>query len=74
MTDEQPEAMFERIVKARAAILAKIGPWQRGTPGESGKVGCPACGEPDALSYSRSGYNGHIAAGCLTDGCVRWME
>lgn len=41
--------------------------------GGTGSVKCPAC-ESGELSYSVSGYNGHMHAACSTDNCVRWME
>lgn len=66
---------FEGIGKARAAIVAHLGgPWKKGTPGAGGRIDCPVCGAADSLGFSRSGYNGHIHAGCKTDGCVGWME
>lgn len=39
----------------------------------AGEMACPVCAA-GFLRYSRSGYNGHIHAGCTTTGCVRWME
>lgn len=66
---------FAAIGKAREAIVAHLGgPWKRGTAGGSGTIDCPACGKEKSLRFSRSGYNGHIHAGCTTEGCVRWME
>ena len=66
---------FESIGKARQAIVDHLGgPWKRGTPGQSGKIDCPICGKASSLRFSRAGYNGHIHAGCATEGCVRWME
>lgn len=81
-TPEEIEAeereMAERVNKtarARKAIVDQLGgSWKRGTPGASGVIDCPACGGKESLSFSRSGYNGHIHAGCKTEGCVRWME
>ena len=81
-TEEELDAaekwMAERIAnvgKARAAIVAACGgPWKNGTPGTSGTIDCPACGAEKSLRYSRAGVNGHIHAGCRTDGCVSWME
>ena len=67
--------LFERTDKARAAIVSYLGgPWKRGMQGSNGTIDCPACGAKDALSFSRSGYNGHIHASCETEDCVRWME
>jgi hypothetical protein len=66
---------FERVGKARAAIVAHLGgPWKKGTHGAGGVIDCPACGGKETLRFSRSGYNGHIHAGCTTADCVRWME
>lgn len=65
---------FARIGTARAAIVANLGgPWKRGMESASGSIPCPVC-ESGTLSFSRSGYNGHIHAGCTSPGCVRWME
>ncbi len=66
---------FAKIGMARQAIVAHLGgPWKRGTAGASGTIDCPACGVAQSLRFSRAGYNGHIHAGCNTEGCVRWME
>lgn len=66
---------FEKIGKARSAIVAHLGgKWKRGTPVASGRIDCPACGTANALAFSRSGYNGHIHARCATPDCVTWME
>ena len=73
--ETEMEARFAAMVKARAAIVEDCGgPWKRGKPPEAGTINCPACGAEDSLRYSRAGYNGHIHAGCKTEGCVRWME
>ena len=73
--DADMQARFERIGKARTAIVEHLGgPWKRGTPGASGKIDCPACGGKETLAFSRAGYNGHIHAACLTEGCVSWLE
>ena len=39
----------------------------------SGEIACPICGT-GKVRYSRAAYNGHVHAGCTTQGCVRWME
>ena len=66
---------FAGFGKARVAIVESLGgPWKRGTPGASGKIDCPVCSGEQTLQFSRAGYNGHIHAGCSTEGCVRWME
>lgn len=39
----------------------------------SGAVKCPVCVD-GALYYSRSAYNGHVSAACITPGCVVWRE
>jgi hypothetical protein len=65
---------FEDVGKARDAIVEFLGgPWKKGIPGECGSIKCPCCGS-GTLSFTRSGYNGHIHAACQTEGCVRWME
>lgn len=67
-------ARFERTVQAREAIVEACGgPWKRGMPGHAGTIKCPCC-EDGKLSFSRSGYNGHVHAKCSTDDCVAWME
>ena len=76
---DRAEEFFNKRMKkmsdARAAIvIACGGPWKRGMPSCGGLIKCPACDNDDALSYSRSSYNGHIHACCKTDGCVKWME
>ena len=69
---------IERLQKtgiARNAIVESLGgPWKRGTPGTSGRIDCPVCQAKEALRFSRAGCNGHIHAGCTTEGCVRWLE
>lgn len=58
-----------QINTARAAIVEHSG----GKRGIRGSLTCPCC-EGGTLSYSVSGYNGHVHAQCSTQGCVRWME
>lgn len=74
---EEDRKINERIAQvgiARQAIVAHCGgPWKRGMPGTSGRIPCPVC-KTGELRFSRAGYNGHIHAGCTTDGCVRWLE
>jgi|JI10StandDraft_1071094.scaffolds.fasta_scaffold626375_3 hypothetical protein len=73
--DKRLAEKFVGMAKARNAIVDSLGgPWKRGTPGASGTIDCPVCLSEKKLQFSRSGYNGHIHAGCSTDGCVRWME
>lgn len=73
--EKEMEKRFAAIGKARAAIVAHLGgPWKKGDSVAYGKIDCPACGQALALTFSRSGYNGHIHAQCSTDGCVAWME
>ena len=43
----------------------------RGSGGASHTI-CPNCGRQ--ISYSVSGYNGHIHGRCETAGCASWME
>lgn len=73
--DAEMELHFQKTMTARAAIVDDCGgPWKRGDKSVSGLIDCPVCKQPNSLSYSRAGYNGHIHAGCKTEGCVRWME
>ena len=72
--EAEMNARFEKIGKARAAIVASLGgPWKRGKPSAAGVIDCPACGKEQTLQFSRSGYNGHIHAACNTENCVSWM-
>jgi hypothetical protein len=41
--------------------------------GGSGEFPCPACGT-GTVHYSVASVNGHIHAGCTTEGCIRFME
>ena len=45
----------------------------RGYISGAGQIDCPVC-KVGKLRYSRAAYNGHVHAGCTTQGCVRWME
>lgn len=73
--DAEHAAIFGRVVKAREAIVAHLGgPWKRGMPGAGGAIDCPVCEGKESLRFSRAGINGHIHAGCTTEGCVAWME
>ena len=73
--DAEIKVRIQHVVSARSAIVADCGgPWKRGERSVSGVIDCPVCKQPSSLSYSRSGYNGHIHAGCSTNDCVRWME
>ena len=74
-TDLARDERFLKVVVARHAIVESLGgDWKRGMPGTSGRIDCPVCQAKDALRFSRAGYNGHIHAGCATEGCVRWSE
>lgn len=73
--DREMEDLLVKFGKARTAIVEHLGgPWKRGTPGASGAIDCPVCDGQKTLRFSRAGYNGHIHAGCTTEGCVQWME
>ena len=73
--EEEFVKLFERMNKARAAIVAHLGgPWKREMVGSRGAIDCPVCGAKETLHFSRSGYNGHIHATCATKNCVSWME
>ncbi len=71
--DAEFAKLFERTDKARAAIVAHIGPYKRGIS-TGGAIDCPVCNGAKSLHFSRAGYNGHIHARCDTEGCVSWME
>lgn len=73
--DAEMEKRFAGTMQARAAIVEFLGgPWKQGRPGISGVMDCPVCNGDRTLSFSRSGYNGHIHAACRTKDCVSWME
>jgi hypothetical protein len=73
---------FEDTMTARKAIVEHLGgPWKKGMPSAGGTIDCPVCKlkfpqltTSARLSFSRSGYNGHIHARCSTADCVAWME
>jgi hypothetical protein len=67
--EREVKESFQRIVKARAAIVADTG----GKRGVAGSIGCPVCLD-GLLRYSVAGVNGHIHARCSTESCVSWME
>ncbi len=71
--DAELARRFERMIKARDAIVAHCGgKWKKGMPGKSGVIECPCC--KGKLHYSRAGYSGHVHARCETADCVAWME
>lgn len=73
--DAEIKKMFENTMIAREAIVTACGgSWKRGVAGQAGQIDCPVCKGQGTLGFSRSGYNGHINAGCSTVQCVRWME
>lgn len=65
---------FAKVVKARAAIVDRLGPFKKGrSRDERGSIPCPNC-EGGTLAYSRAAYNGHVWGKCSTEGCAAWME
>ena len=75
MEKEEFKTAIEGMLKARAAIVEKIGPYEgKKSGGAAGKIDCPVCAAKESLSYNRASSNGHIHAKCATEGCVRWME
>jgi hypothetical protein len=69
----ESDRRFGQTMQARAAIVAKIGPYRRNGGGARGEIPCPCCAG-GTLRYSRAAVNGHIHAHCSTAGCVSWME
>lgn len=66
---------FSKMMVCREAIVAHLGgKWKKGMAGSAGAIDCPSCKGEKTLRFTRSGYNGHIHAGCKTGGCVSWME
>lgn len=73
--EKESERQWAAIAKAREAIVAHLGgPWKKGVRHGYGQIDCPVCGKSSALTFSRSGYNGHIHAQCSTEDCVAWLE
>lgn len=63
--EAEDAARWERIKTIRAAIIAS------GKTG--GEIECPAC-KTGKVRFSVARSNGHVHAGCSTEGCARWME
>jgi hypothetical protein len=63
------DAFCERVGQIREAIVTATG----GERGIQGEIPCPCCGS-GTVTFSISGYNGHIHAHCSTAGCAEWME
>jgi hypothetical protein len=60
---ERVESSLKRMGKIRAAIIA--------TGEQQGGVDCPCCEGRVGFSIAS---NGHVAAGCSTPGCAKWVE
>lgn len=60
--EKQAEALA-RTLLIRAAILD--------TKQQQGAIDCPCCGGRVGFSIAS---NGHVAAGCSTKGCAKWVE
>ena len=73
MADIDSDKFFENYMKARKAIVNKIGPYKKDSPDVYGEIDCPVC-KTGKLSYRRASYNGHIWGQCDTANCVKWME
>ena len=71
--DEEWVARRVEMMKKSAAFFAKVRAMHRGESA-SGLNDCPACGQPKALRWRISGYNGHIHAACKTEDCISFME
>ncbi|WP_314338814.1 hypothetical protein [Acinetobacter guillouiae] len=63
---------FQNIIKARQAITDKHGT-KKPQLTFGAEMACPIC-NTGILSYQISAVNGHIAARCMTENCVQWME
>ncbi|WP_336142764.1 hypothetical protein [Acinetobacter sp. 102] len=63
---------FQNIVIARQAITDKHGT-SKPQLTILREMECPVCTK-GKISYQISAHNGHIAAECSTNDCVRWME
>lgn len=73
-TTREEDAIVERFCIAMPAVKkhAKANGLGIGNGG-SGEMDCPVgCG--GTLRYRVAGVNGHTAAACSTEGCLRWME
>lgn len=80
MTDEEREVIkraseaMKIMLKLRPVILADIEAHGAKLTNAAGSIPCPIC-ETGRVAYTYAGaYNGHVAAACSTEGCVRWME
>lgn len=73
--DAEMAERFVRMGNARKAIVEHLGgPWKKGDASARGRIDCPNCGVAEGLGFTRAGYNGHIHAHCITEGCASWME
>jgi hypothetical protein len=68
------EDRADRVLKSIKAAHedAKTKGFKKGSGGKS-SLPCPSgCG--GTLHYTVASYDGHMHAGCTTEGCVSWME
>jgi len=63
------DKLLSNFFRARSAVVAH----SEKTKESAGIADCPIC-ESGELKYMISSYNGHIHAGCTTEGCVDWCE
>lgn len=73
---DEDEAWVEKrveMMKKSTAFFAKVRAMHKGESA-SGLNDCPVCGQPKALRWKISGYNGHIHAACKTEDCISFIE
>ena len=75
--EDNHRKMEERSAQSMIAMVAAhADAKEKGFGKKNGGVSslkCPVC-EGGTLRYSVASYNGHMHAGCTTEGCVSWME
>ena len=67
--EERIQAMLQRL-RVTGFIVAKEIAKQRGLT--SGTMECPMC--HGSLRFSIASCNGHMAAMCETENCIKWIE
>lgn len=69
------EKAIEGVAISRNAIIEHTHYDFKARPrrGGHGTIDCPVCGTGQ-MSYTISGYNGHMSARCTTKDCVNWIE
>lgn len=69
----QEEAEIQKSIERFGIAMTAIKADSQGKRGVAGEIDCPCC-KTGKLRYSIAGCNGHIHAGCTTEGCVSFMQ